>query len=138
MDGRRRKKPRKNQLCLRLNDVQLNLLQRYAGFKDMSSEVDALRAIIDGLAPWLDRREAEAQESQAHSGLFPAPGASVAPPSMPTSVIASTATSIERVPAPPAPSTNERTSGNDDGESLGDFGGRPRLELPGMPGNELP
>lgn len=136
MDGRRKKTPRKNQLCLRLNDVQLNLLQRYAGFKDMSSEVDAIRAIIDGLAPWLDRREAEVQGKQAHSGMSPAPeGRASVTPLMPASVTTSMATSIESPPLPP-PITDERDS--DDGESLGDFGGRPRLELPGMPGNELP
>jgi hypothetical protein len=135
VDGRRRKKPRKNQLCLRLNDVQLNLLQRYAGFKDMSSEVDALRAIIDGLAPWLDRREAEVQENQAHSGLLPAPGASVAPPSIPTSVT----TSIASQPVQPPAAEEETSRERDDGEALGDFGGRPRLKLPGMPmDGELP
>ena len=132
MDRRRRKVPRKNQLCLRLTDHQLYLLQRYGKHKDMDSEVDALRSIIDGLAPWLSRRDAEVQEGQAHSGL----------PSAPTSIAPSIAPSI----TPSVPSDVRNDGGNDaraqpspkptpldESPSLGDFGGQPRLELPGMP-----
>ena len=126
MDRRRRKVPKKNQLCLRLNDKQLLLLQRYAEFKDIDSEVNALRSIIDGLAPWLVRREAEEQAGQAHSGVSSAPpgsasvGASVPTPS-PTSLMATSRGADE----PPL--------SEGDGEEVGDFGGRPRLKLPGMP-----
>lgn len=123
MDRRRRKTPRKNQLCLRLNDAQLLLLQRYADYKDMSSEVDALRAIIDGLAPWLDRRDAEVKQGQAHSGVSSAPSGR-----------ASVSASVPPPVSPPASHDSDETpSIESDGEEVGDFGGRPRLKLPGLP-----
>ena len=128
MDRRRRKVPRKNQLCLRLTDHQLYLLKRYADYKDMSSEVDALRSIVDGLEDWLDRRDAEVRKEQAHSGL-PSASTSVAPPASiapPTSIAPSVTTDARAETRPtPAPS--------DENPSLDDFGGQPRLKLPGMP-----
>ena len=129
MDRRRRKVPKKNQLCLRLNDAQLLLLQRYAEYKDMDSEVNALRAIIDGLAPWLARRDAEELDKQAHSGVSSAPPA-----------IASVRASVPQPASPPPPppphtslGADETPSSENDGEEVGDFGGQPRLKLPGLP-----
>jgi hypothetical protein len=113
MDRRRRKVPRKNQLCLRLNDRQLHLLRRYMSFREFTSEVDALRQIVDGLESWLSREEAKKRSKEAQKEVGPAP-------------------TSEAGDAPRAPANDV----DDDGTSLGDFGGQPRLKLPGLPGDD--
>jgi len=108
MGRRRKKEPRRNQLCLRLTDKQLELLQSYQSVRDMDSEVDAMRLMIDGLEAWLDRHHAaKASSTRAHNEVSSAPD-----------------TSARRIEAPDS---------SDEGASLGDFGGQPRLKLPGLP-----
>jgi len=126
--GRRRKKdPRRHQFCLRLNDREMELLEAYTRYRDMDTEVDAIRHMISGLESWLARRRAEEREHHPpslHQSNDPYSGMS----------INSTATDVD---------TDVDTDGHDesinDGEaSLGDFAGHPRVELPGMPGGDDP
>lgn len=125
--------PFRNQLCLRLNDEELALLKRYTRYKQFKSEISALRNMVDGLGGWFTRRDAETKTAEAHSGV------SSAPPPV-TSVgdardderTTSASTSPRSAPSP--------TQGDEDvdGTSLDDFGGQPRLKLPGLPaGGEL-
>ena len=103
--GRRRKAdPKRNQLCLRLTDRQLELLQRYADFRDFDSEVDALRKMVDGLEDWLARQEAK--------GIAGSP-----PPPVATSHSGLPDRSDVSTEAPGEP-------------SVGDFAGRPSVGLP--------
>jgi len=113
MGRRRKKEPRRNQLCLRLTDKQLELLQSYQSVRGMDSEVDAMRLMVDGLEAWLDRHyAAKASSTRAHNEVSSAPN-----------------TSVRQVGGALAPPTDN----SDEGTSLGDFGGQPRLKLPGMP-----
>jgi len=117
MGRRRKKEPRRNQLCLRLTDKQLELLQSYQSVRGKDSEVDAVRLMIDGLEDWLDRHYAAKAAStphhleRAHSGVSSARGTSV----------------------PTGPDGTGRSVETDEGTPLGDFGGQPRLKLPGLP-----
>lgn len=64
--GRDRKKhPKRNQYCLRLTDEQALLLQKYADFREFDSEVDAIRAMIDGLDDWFVRQQAKRSAGSA-------------------------------------------------------------------------
>ena len=60
-DRRRRTAPKRNQLSLRITDKQLSLLTRYIDVRDLDSEADAIRRIIDGLEDWLDRQAVKHQ-----------------------------------------------------------------------------
>jgi hypothetical protein len=55
-DRRRRTAPKRNQLSIRITDKQLSLLTRYIDIRDLDSEADAIRKMINGLEGWLDRQ----------------------------------------------------------------------------------
>ena len=121
----------RHQLCLRLTDRQAELLGAYADIKDFDSSVDALRNIIDGLDTWLKREWARKSAEVAPSGLSSAPTDVI-----PGASIGASDTSLETEETPsPAPDDGEDDDGGD-GTSVGDFGGHPRLKLPGMPSND--
>jgi hypothetical protein len=107
----RSKNPKKHQHCLRLTDRQEELLQRYAEFKGYETDMDAVRAMIDGLEDWFRRQEAKRSA---------AGGASVMRPSAP------------RADSGLVSATDVGASDVDDdaGPSVGDFAGRPSIGLP--------
>lgn len=118
---RGKKEKRRNQLCLRLSDRQLELLRRYVSIRHFSSEVEAIRYMIDGLEDWLAR-----QASKRDIAGSPGP-----PP--PTSV----RSDVEGSDVPGSdvrrPSQGlDETEGDDDSpdSAVGDFGGRPAIGLP--------
>lgn len=104
MGRARSKNPKRNQHCLRLTDRQNELLAKYASFKGFESDMDAVRAMIDGLEDWF-RRQASRKT-----------GASVMPqqPQGADSGLSS-ATDVDDNDGPP---------------SVGDFAGRPSVGLP--------
>jgi hypothetical protein len=108
MGRRRKREPKRNVYCLRLTDRQQELLKRYTEVKDLDTEVDALRRIIDGLEDFLARHAAAS-----------APG------------VATSVTGTHHSPQVRVPSDGERaaTSGpsDEDDASLGDFGGIPSV-----------
>lgn len=119
MGRRRKKEPKRNALCLRLTDRQLELLQRYVDFKEFDSEVDALRHMVDGLEPWLARQ----LSPQSIAG---SPG-----PPPPTSVRSDVDGSDVPGGDVRRPSQGLDESGDDPPDSaVGDFGGRPAIGLP--------
>lgn len=112
VDRRRRKEPMRNQMCLRLKDRQLGLLQRYVDLKGYASEAEAIRNMIDGLEDWLARQEAR-NSSRGDSGPSPEIDQSINNNDAP-------ATDVKTIDVGEEPST-----------SVGDFGGRPAVGLPG-------
>lgn len=118
MGRRRKKEPRRNQLCLRLTDKQLDLLQSYQSVRGKDSEVDAVRLMIDGLEDWLERHHAAKAASASHQ-----------PERAHSRVSSARDTSVPPATDGPMASSVE----SDEGTSLGDFGGQPRLKLPGLP-----
>lgn len=131
-DRRRKKNPKRHQLCLRLTDRQHELLEAYSGYKGFDTGVDAIRSIIDGLDGWLRRQEAKNAASgqppvvPAHSGLSSAAsdvtgsdGASDG-----ANDAASDVTSDVTTDAP-----GDGTS-DDASDVVGDFAGRPSVGLP--------
>jgi hypothetical protein len=60
--NRRAKDPKKRALCLRLTEKQFAILQLYAEVKGFSTEVDALRHIVDGLEGWLKQQDADVDD----------------------------------------------------------------------------
>lgn len=117
MGRRRKKEPKRNTLCLRLTDRQLELLQRYVDFKEYESEVDALRKMVDGLEDWLARQSAKRD-------IAGSPGR---PPD--TSVRTDVSRGDVRGSDVARPSQG---LGEDDSadRSVGDFAGRPSVGLP--------
>lgn len=110
MGRRRKKEPKRNALYLRLTDRQLELLRLYVDFKDYDSEVDAIRHMIDGLGPWLER-QLSSREIAGSGGEPP-----------PTSV---------RTDAPETDVAPTQKSGRHPRDSsVGDFAGRPSIGLP--------
>lgn len=118
-DRRRKKNPKRNQLCLRLTDHQLELLRRYADHRHFDNEVDAIRKMIDGLEDWLARQAAKENlgSTQVMNTSPPPTGYSGLPAS---SDVAPSDASI----------TKSDESITDEESSLGDFGGRPSIGLP--------
>lgn len=104
---KRRRGPERyvNQLCVRLSDKQLSLLQVYAEHRGYLSEVDALRFIIDGLEGWFERI------SDDQSITSPEPQAKEESDSGPI---------VETSDAPE----------DDAAEATGDFAGRVMVQLP--------
>lgn len=115
-DRRRKKNPKKNQMCLRLTDRQLELLGRYAQHRGFNTGVDAVRHMIDGLEDWLARQESRRSitdvtaAQKVDSGL----------PSKPSDVTRSDGGRGDVT----------RGDGGDGGPSVSDFGGRPSVGLP--------
>lgn len=54
--------PKRKTICLRLTERQLEVLQLYTDVKGFSTEVDALRHIIDGLEGWLKKQDADMED----------------------------------------------------------------------------
>jgi len=102
MGRRREKDPKRHQLCLRLTDRQLELLKRYKTVREIPTEVDALRFMIDGLEKWLSKRGSPQPEEHQSPA-----------PSVP-----------DRYISRPDPEPEREAS-------LGDFGGMPNPGLPG-------
>ncbi|MGE3483526.1 MAG: GIY-YIG nuclease family protein [Nitrospira sp.] len=111
---RGKKEKRSNQLCLRLSDRQMELLQHYVQIRHFDSEVEALRFMIDGLADWLSRQSAK--------------------PDIAGSPARSAHTSKPRTDAPRtdvAKSSQDLDEADDSPETtVGDFAGRPSIGLP--------
>lgn len=128
MGRARSRNPKRHQHCLRLTDRQEELLQRYADFKEYGTDMDAIRALIDGLEDWFKRQEAKLASRQAEleadlSALRPGPrrtgdGAQTSPVTPPSDV-------------GPDESINAVSDGEAEDTSVGDFGGRPSVGLPG-------
>jgi hypothetical protein len=119
MDRRRKKAPKRHQVCLRLNDSQHELLSRYLIAKDFTTPGAALRYLIDGMKPWLDKQDsaaalAAASSETGYSGLPAGPPPAVVPP--PT-------TDVE----------DEVDEDSDERPSLGRIGGMLNVGLPGIP-----
>lgn len=118
---RGKKEKRRNQLCLRLSDRQVELLEHYVTIRHFDSGVEALRFMIDGLEDWLNR-----QSSKLIAG-------SGAPP--PTT---SVRTDVRRGDAPEsdvAPPSQGLAETPPD-SAVGDFGGRPSVGLPSPSWND--
>jgi hypothetical protein len=111
--GRNRKPhPKRNSYCLRLTDKQKTLLRRYTEFRDYTSEVDAVRGMIDGLEGWLQRQMIKPKSApNDNSGL-------------PTKMTNSGLPIKELNSGLPSPTDVE------DGASVGDFAGRASVGLP--------
>jgi hypothetical protein len=110
---KKKKAPFRHQYCLRLTDDQAELLRRYVAYRGFKSEVDAVRAMIDGLEDWFQRQEArqEAKERAAVTSVTPKQVAANSGPRP-----------ITDVP------TNDGAIDVD--PSVGDFGGLPSVGLP--------
>jgi len=132
MSRRRKAHPKRHQLCLRLTDYQLEILNACTELQGHASNVDAIRAMIDGLADWMQRQAAkqasEVSAPRTDSGLPPPPPVS----------------DVEDIDV--APSDVEDIDVEDidvediDGEvstSVGDFGGRPHVGLPRLEGDDV-
>jgi hypothetical protein len=64
--GRRRKEnPKRNQLCLRLTDLELEILKAYTVYKGYDKPVDSLRALIVGIEDWMKRQREKKEEEEA-------------------------------------------------------------------------
>lgn len=116
--AKKRKEPLRHQHCLRLNDQQEELLRRYAAFKGFKSEVNAVRAMIDGMEDWFARQEA----ARAEAASMPEKddGAQQSP------VIQQSITDEKSID-----SIDSIDSDDDATEtSVGDFAGRPAVRLP--------
>lgn len=118
-DRRRKKNPKKHQLCLRLTERQLDLLRRYSNYRHYDTEVDAIRKMIDGLEDWLARQAAKENLGSSQVMNSSPPPTRHSGPSGPSDV----ATSDGDI----TPSDGSIT---DEDPSLGDFGGRPSINLP--------
>ena len=107
MSRARSRDPKKHQHCLRLTVGQELLLKRYTSFRDFDSEMDSVRAMIDGLEDWFRRQEAK------HTAV--------------TSVALPAARHNSGLPRTIEPTDVEPI---DVEPSVGDFGGRPSVRLP--------
>lgn len=125
-DRRRKKNPRKHQLCLRLNDREKELLEIYTEVRDHPSEVAAVRHMINGLENWLAKHLRATEERSSAD-----PDRSAATSHQ------SEAASHQSQPRPPTGNSGLSSPGDvsitdvdiSDGE-VGDFGGRPKIGLP--------
>ena len=129
--GRARKaQPKRNQLCLRLTDHQLELLNAYTELQDHASAVDSIRAMIDGMEDWMARRGEisidEPEEHQSHTSEVLRTKADSGPPPI---------TDVEPIDVEPI-DVDIDVDIDVMTPSLGDFGGRPRVGLPHMEGED--
>lgn len=112
MGRRRKREARKHQFCLRLTDRQLELLKEYTLYRNMETEVDAIRYMIDGLESWLAKRQADPPPIELHQ-------------------------SEHHISARDS-GLSDVMDDDVDGPSLSDFGGMPHIGIPGMQGNDDP
>lgn len=132
--GRRRKKdPKRIQLCLRLTDKQAELLQRYADIKRFDSSVDAVRHMIDGLEDWL-RRQASMEAavgSSLRSSMAPGPSGLPEQSDVTRTDVASDVATDGSSDVGSDVRSDGTSDGDDDGGTdVGDFAGRPSVRLP--------
>ena len=132
---RNKEEKRRKQLCLRLSNRQILLLERYSAIRHFDSEVEALRFMIDGLEDWLARQAskgdiagssgAPAQATSIRTGVAggDARRSDVARPEGARSDVARSDVS--------RPTQELVEDSPEDQESpVGDFGGRPSIGLP--------
>lgn len=113
MGRARSKNPKVTQHCLRLTAKQEELLQLYTDFREFNTQMDAIRAMIDGLESWLSKQAATKRSTESDSGL---------PHQNPTSM--ADRGDVQSISAIDATST-----------SVGDFAGRPAVGLPESTGD---
>lgn len=122
MTRRRKNKKdvKRHQICLRLTNLQMELLDRYCDQRNFNTEVEALRSMIDGVEDWLKKREAQRSVVSSHHSSKEGPTPSGLP---------SASSDVD----PSDVDSNEDDVDLDDVDqpSVGDFGGHPSIGLPG-------
>ena len=126
VDRRRRKNPKRERLFVRLTTEQLELLRRYIDLKDLNSEAEGIRMMIDGLEDWLNRQSS----NRGLAGTAPVIRSSMPP--VPSGLPRPSDVAASDVAASDVDSDVAASDVDSDAESrpVGDFGGRPSIRLP--------
>lgn len=113
---------KRHQICLRLTDKQMYLLDQYCARRGFESEVDAVRVMIDGVEEWLTRQPPLRSVSSDHHSSIEEPAHSGPPPPLPAPTYSG--------PIDADPDTDVDSAGSGFSPSVGDFAGRPSVGLP--------
>lgn len=141
MGRARSRNPKSYQHCLRLTKKQEELLQRYTDFREFNTDMDAIRAMIDGLEDWFRRQEAKQASLQAthrttHSSIrLPEPGEDPRPEGgdgaqLRVGVTQDARISESIIDAHDVHGQTDVSASQDGDTEVGDFAGLPAVRLP--------